>query len=77
MDSVSSAYPDENDHAPWQTLKTGPSVRYREGHPDYPQMNPYTGGGKAQHSGAAAPAPVPEPTTMGGTLNGPFMAELE
>lgn len=74
-DSVGSVYPDENDSTAWQSLKPGPSVKYREGHRDYPQMNPYSAGAgeKAQHWVTTAPAPAPMPAT----LNGPFIAELE
>lgn len=77
QDSVTSVYPDANGHATWQTLKSGPSVKYREGDPNYPQMNPYTPDGEAHRLGTAAPAPALVPAPMGGTLNGPFIAELE
>lgn len=76
-DSPTSAYPDEDgDLPPWQMLRHGPSVRYRESHPDYPQLNPYTADEKTESITTTA-APVLVPVSMDGTLNAPWVAELE
>lgn len=73
QDSCASVY--SNDNGRWQTLKQMPSVRYREGHPDYPQMNPYASPEKSNHARSSS---VPEtPADMRASHNAPSMAELE